>query len=462
MKNKSSPMIGPKQISDLARRCRRLIGASPAYERLANPFLLVRNGHPNTLLLYKSYFGKLAARRDFLKNFVKAFAQVGLSLVRREPLAYHGKLPTNVDVLFVSHFVNVGQLNSDRDVYLGDVPNQLLDAGYSSFTARINHTWTGKRVLQSHFTTNGKSGAILSRTIAVGRELKNFLRLFAERRVLKDMTAAGDDSVVDHAAAHSVSTGSMSALRIAQQVEDLIHKLQPKMVIATYEGHSWERLVFASARAVCPNVKCIGYHHTILFPEQNALAIRISDRTDPDVVLTAGDVSRNWFSAQEELSSVPAFALGSPRRPTGRIAKVPSKALPCLVTPEGLLDESVDLFRLALETAKALPQQQFVLRLHPVINRKNVEEALGSLKSLPGNVMWSQSGLQDDIAQCGFLLYRGSTVVIEAIMSGLRPIYFEKSDDSFTIDPLSKLTKWREKVSSSADLAAVFNNFLAF
>jgi len=59
---------------------------------------------------------------------------------------------------------------------------------------------------------------------------------------------------------------------------------------------------------------------------------------------------------------------------------------------------------------------------------------LFSNNELPENIRLSKSTLEDDLKEAKWALYRGTTTIVQAILSGACPIYFDSND--FNIDPL--------------------------
>ena len=59
----------------------------------------------------------------------------------------------------------------------------------------------------------------------------------------------------------------------------------PDYIITTFEGHAWERLVFRSAREVCPQVKCLAYQHAPIFKNQHSIRRFIGNTYEPDYTL---------------------------------------------------------------------------------------------------------------------------------------------------------------------------------
>jgi hypothetical protein len=56
-------------------------------------------------------------------------------------------------------------------------------------------------------------------------------------------------------------------------------------------------------------------------------------------------------------------------------------------------------------------------------------------KALEKNISISDSSLEDDIGNSNYILYRGSSVVIQAVLLGLSPMCFMR-DNELSMDPL--------------------------
>lgn len=56
-------------------------------------------------------------------------------------------------------------------------------------------------------------------------------------------------------------------------------------------------MAFHAARAINPEVQCIGYQHTVLFPRTHALKRPLGASFDPDAILTIGHVTGDILKA---------------------------------------------------------------------------------------------------------------------------------------------------------------------
>lgn len=443
-----------EQLDAIAGACRQLLCEEPTPDRVASTYLHLRNAHPSSLAIYddlrRGKFGIWTAMVNFVRsNIVKLAA-----LQRQEPLYFGDSIPERTDILFVSHFTNAAQASGGDDRYFGHLPATLTSNGLTSVVAHINHTWATAEDILPNWSAQPNPRVIFGRTVGLRGETAIARRLSkAARQIQKSQRSSSfDRDVARHAAFNAIHTASLTALRTGLQLDALIQKLKPKILITTFEGHPWERIAFHTAHNSASPVQCIGYHHTVLFPHQHALKTRIGHGYDPDAIVCAGDIGTDWFKSQGVWGDIPVETLGSVRSPQSRVRSTPNQADTCLVAPEGILGETQRLFELAIATAKETPGQQFRLRLHPVLSRDVVLRAAPDLASLPANVTWSDCGLNEDFEKSSSVLYRGSTVAVSAVLHGLRPIYVALDTDQFVVDPLRNLTAWKTTVGSTTEL----------
>ena len=110
--------------------------------------------------------------------------------------------------------------------------------------------------------------------------------------------------------------------------------------------------------------------------------------------------------------------------------------------PEGSINETNNLFKFALETAKLRKDIYFLFRTHPLIDIEKILENsfYNEIKYLE-NISVSKNDFFHDLSNNNFALYRGSTAIITALHKGLVPIYYRHPNDIFNIDPIYDINK---------------------
>jgi len=255
-------------------------------------------------------------------------------------------------------------------------------------------------------------------------------------------------------------------MRLSAQIKVLVKKTNAKVIITTHEGHSWERLAFYSARQANPSVKCVGYLHAPLYQKQHAVKRSLNKNYNPDIIFTSGYVQKNQLDRTESLKNIPIEVLGS-NRYFEEVAKTDdlrsntkNKSFgknTCLVIPEGIESEIHLLFDFSLICAKQFPSMSFIWRLHPLFSFDSLVTKNKMCASLPDNVVLSHRELDQDLDRCDWVLYRGSSTVIQAVVAGVRPIYLHVPGQ-MKIDPLYELDKWKIEVETKQDFFDKLNN----
>lgn len=451
-----------------------LPGASVA--RVAIAWLHIVREHPVFLANYESLFSPVSSVRMLgqqclraLRNGVGWCWQLGGAL-RSDGRPWFGSqdLPDQIDVLFVSHLVNTSHAGQAVDFYYGDVPNELAARGCAVAIALLNHSNQADDVLVGKWKNSRVPRVLLSRALGMAGEISIFRRLKNEALQLRKLAIQEAPglfrSVLLRASQEALSGGSRTALRIGEQIRALVAKHKPKAIVVTHEGHAWERVAFAAARSAFPSIQCIGYQHAALFRLQHAIRRNLAIEYNPDQIQTAGMISKKQLEHAPSLEGIPISVLGSNRsfRPpvnSGRPA--PNQERPscaenpaCLVLPEGIASECHLLFEFSLECAQVSPDILFIWRLHPIISFASLVAQNPKLRNLPGNIVLSHAGLEEDLARSRWTLYRGSTAIVQAVVAGLRPIYL-KLPGELTIDPLYELEDWRMTITNADEFELV-------
>lgn len=454
--------VNVSQYTELCSACDRILLAPYSnVDRIAIPWLHVIRPHQIFLDGYEVIFRPQASamwkRRirntaSALRNLAKAFLNGG------KPWSSLGQLPSKCDVLMVSHLLNDELLAEEEDFYYGRAAGELAEQGLSATIALINHTKTDPVVLAGSCRQSKIPRVILSPVLGLAAEFQLYWRANVAalklRAIVTSQSSDLDRRVIKHAALEAASGGTIFALRLGEQIKALVSRLQPLAIIVTYEGHSWERIAFAAARSVFPQICCIGYQHAALFNLQHAVQRRLAAKYNPDVILTSGRVAQVRLQENPELLGVRVEVMGSNRSFTRQAARtsltINGEMRACLVLPEGNFNECNLLFGFALQCARLLPEIEFIWRLHPDMNFAALTRQNKSFYELPPNIILSSNTLADDIARSDWALYRGSTAIVQAAVSGVRPVYLHQTGE-IPIDTLYEIANLHARVGEPND-----------
>lgn len=423
-------------------------------------WLHVLNEHPSNLKKYESVFTRNSF--DFLgrlKLLVWHFLQLLNSWTQKSSADSRVTECSNVDVIIVSHILNAGQAGEAEDFYFGRIADELSKRGLKTLVILRNHTNWPARALESRWATECSPRRILPNLLGFGEELSMRWRLLRESKQLKELARRASPGlqrrVLERAAMKALASDSVATLRFYQQIKSIVKKHGARTIAVTYEGHGWERLAFSAARSVLPDIRCIGYQHAILFPRQHAINRQLALQFNPDVILTAGEVTREALQEASELQAVRIVSVGTHRQeePAMTISHKVQQGLPptCLVIPDGTLDECLTILGVVLEAAALAPEIRFIVRMHPVMPFSAVAQVDQRLQRMPRNMVESTQSLVADFDECRWAIYRGSGAAIRAVVAGLRPFYLSNPDE-LNIDPINSLQVWRTRICTPAEL----------
>jgi hypothetical protein len=324
-------------------------------------------------------------------------------------------------------------------------------------------TKASSKILANQLPIDTLHRVIFTETIYVSDEMQMLASTFKERKRLRLMARSEPPGffrrVLLAAAREATTPGTIFSLRIGRQVARLTSKINPRSLITIHEGHSWERVVFASAREVNKTINCVAYQHAVLYRLQHAIFRPLDMHYSPNQIVASGVSSFTRLSKQFINSGVNIRLGGSVRNVKflkKKIEQHSGKVKKCIVLPEGIIDECNILFSFALSCATLSPKTEFIFRLHPAVNLKKLKYFTNSIFFSAPNVRISNRSFSEDLVDCDYALYRGSSAIVQAVGSGVIPIYLSRPDE-LTIDPLFEVQNHRIRVSTPNDFLEVIN-----
>jgi hypothetical protein len=426
-------------------------------EIVAVSSLHVLTGHPSNTEHYKP------SRANAFLLLSKFFCESLYRIVRsffefpRFLSTYYGLDP---DVVIFSHLLNPEQLKSDTDFYFGSLSQALTTAGKNNLYVLLNHTGKNPAQLWSDPNANVISRLPVLKILSPLDEVCiawSQWRLFIRLR----LSTIARKLNIPNLAFEPLSRQTSANLRFYRQVLFLLRKFKTSSVVATYEGHAWERLAFYAARKANPHVSCIAYQHAVIFPMQHSIKRSLGPNYDPDTILFSGEYGRDWFVKHADYEPT-LSVVGTPRHDCiatsdSSSPKLRSSSSSCLLLPDGTLSESLAIFRFGVLCASQISDIRFVIRLHPVLTCSTLLSADPSLRDIPFNFIISDKSIQSDFLENRWALYRGSGAGVRAAISGVRPIYYNIPSIEMSIDPLHMLSSWRREAKTVEDVASILH-----
>lgn len=461
--------MNENQYRQLCEACDQVLLSQKAEDTtVAIPWLHVIRPHPMFLQHYEEVFGggpgAVGESLRRLRNLASRLRSLAASVSHHGPWwSASAPLRDSADVIFLSHLLNGGQAGSDNDFYFGSLPASLAARGYRVAVVLIDYTGLNPEKLASRWAKRGVPRVILHHALEPADELQMIARGRREARRLRDQAEKNNDRfsrlVLARAATEARGGAQLHALRLGEQLHALVGALKPRTLITTFEGHAWERIVYARARDALPGIRCIGYQHAGLLNMQHAAVRRLSARYDPDTIACAGTVARDALRRNPALRGIEVDVIGSVRSlaPAPAPTQDAGQRKACLVLPEGNVEECRLLFGLSLACARQDSSLQFIWRLHPNMHFDDLVQQHPEFAERPANIELSSASLPEDIARSAWTLYRGSTAAIQAAAGGAFPVYLDLAGE-IPVDTLLELDGLRKQVSSADDYLALMNN----
>ena len=418
--------------------------------------------------LYRNPINPLAWVFRYGGNLLRRFGELGLSLVFGKASSKRTPQQDSIpNVLIISHLLKGDELHRKDDFYFGNLHTALSEEGFNAEIHLIDHrkmwVWV-KNAWQDRGKECGKP--CIPKLLGFGQELKILLHaLKCSFKLVANSLAYNRNGLhrraVLSAAAEVLSYGTIHALRLFTYVSSYCSSTPGlKAVFVTWEGHSWERLVFRAAKGSSEDILCVGYQHSVILKYSHALLRSLGPQYDPNLVMVSGTVPGQIFRAATDFCKMPVVVFGSNKSRVSSAASGPKLGTfrKCLVLPQGEMAECIQMAEFLRDAAAAIPSVLFELRLHPIVDLEMVIRECPFLKQLPPNIKISSGvSLEDDLSLSTWALYRGSATSLQAVLSGVRPIYFN-APGSMNIDSLFGLDVWKRTASTVSDLEEIIES----
>lgn len=455
------------QFLDICANCKLILNANDStIQRVAIPWLHPIREHPIALQKYvdlllkpKMIQGSKKKLRDFI-IYSGIWIRQLYRAISRDNVYWKSNdiLQEKADCLFISHVVNRSQLHNTDDFYFSSIPDELVKRNFQVLIGYINNLGAFNKSIKNSIAKSIFPKLYFTDSLSLKQELSIRKSLKKESILLKRDALKENNPLrqqILFKAAHEILSGeAQSTMRIFEQVKKLVESVHPNSIIVPYEGHAYERICFAAARAVKPDITCIAYQHTGVFRLSNAIRQTLATQYNPDIILTPGIETKNDLKNNHEFAGIHIEVLGSVRSiiDSGKTIIHKQRAqLACLVMPEGIMSECLQLFKFSIECAYLRPDINFIWRLHPSVSFDEITSHSKVFQNIPPNIIFSTTTIENDIEHSTWVLYRGTTAILKAISAGLRPFYLQNSGE-LTIDPLYKLDKWRINVTKPEEL----------
>lgn len=412
-------------------------------EKSMRKYELLNTHHFFPSILIKSFLGGMA--KSFLSWFYENETTV---------FGANGK----ADIVFLSHLTNCEQLSDTDDPYFGSLPERLAGNKLSVATVFVNQSGVCIKKIPSQEVSLARSIIVLPRGTSFRNSGFILWQMIKESgSLIKNALKAGCKGERDYLlalAAAQLDHKTFDAFKLSSAVSEICGNLRPSLLIITFEGYSWERLACKLIHEKFPQVVVIGYQHAVITGGPRAINHKFGGGIDPDHIVCTGPYVKQRLVAEGDFRPKDLTIIGTPKTLAQNYLSCEKRMTQdqcILAVPEGVMSETLILGQALTELASQLPKMRCVLRLHPIISREKVLRICSKIRSAPENFSISSRTLECDIADSGWLIYRGSSVVLSAIASGARALFFDDTGRNIG-DIIDADLSWRIKCHSINDL----------
>ncbi len=425
-------------------------------------------------MIEKNFLKFLSYLPFMVVNFILKIIKWQIRIMEDALLMFLNKKTKNykqqyTDVVFVTCLVNTNTINSrknlNKDFIFGTMIRDLRKL-YNIKVIYINLTRKNSRLVFNEIKKN-KDIIVLKKILSIKNELKILIDQIKEVKSLFSNLPAKKLKFKEFflIIANVFSFETKDNFRLRSQLKIEIQKLQPKLSVVSFEGHCWEKVVFEICKnELNNNCKNIGYQHGGVIRNQKHINRTYKKNFNPDVILNSGKLNQKYFSKSHKSKKNELFEIGSNRfiyaDKKYLYKKRKKKNKSCLILPEGTNFETKILFDFANELAEKFQDYKFILRTHPQINMRKFLKRFFFFDRYKkkDNLIFSKDSFPNDLNKCAYVLYRGSTGVIPAVLKGLLPIYFKLPNESINLDPIFELKKFKYNISTIDEFRSIINH----
>ena len=381
--------------------------------------LHVRRYHPEEIKLLKPRIN------EFIKKFLFKLKYFFLNIFFEKKDFYYNKKTQNLsshDCLIISNIINDSEENIFKDKYFGNLESDLRKINVKTITTYKNFSNYLYFQLFKKIKKNNKKLIILSRRLSLLNEL--ILILITIFEILRNIIIKNKINI-------TYFFSIPSNLRISNQIEKITKKIKPKIIIFTFEGHSWERILIKKIKNYNPNILCAGYQFGLLTKNHHSIFRKLKKNYNPDFIFTSGKITQKIFEENSNYADTIISILGSYKRdPNDFVSNNKNiKKNTFLVVPEGI--ETLKFFKFIVICAKKFNFYNFIFKVHPEVDTNLIKYLKNKIKEndiMNIRISTSEIDIIKEIMISKFIIYRGSSGVFEGCLNDLIPIYYNAQE----------------------------------
>lgn len=398
------------------------------------PIFHISKGHQGNIKPHISFLNNNNNYR--INDFYKKIKNFLLSLISDNKIFYSKNIKhQKFNVFLLSNIIADGKIRNDY--IFGNLANDLNKNNIKTLSIFKNFSNLNSKNIHNNLK---QPSVILSKNIGVMRELSLLYNLFLVKKSISILKKKIDNKEItkflDQVNKLKNIIPIIGNVRLYFQINNLIKKYQPNIVVFTFENHAWERFLIKKIKSNNKNIKTIAYQFTTISKDQYTKYSK--ENYDPHFVLSSGSKIHSFLKNIFK-NKTKVINFGSYRQQKIITKKKNNFNKKFLLVPEAPLTEAYDFVNTGINLAKKYNDCKFTLRLHPMSKSKELINTIKYRTKNLNNFRYSSKTLDQDLDENCYMIHRASSLSITAALSGLLPIYL--SDNNFNLDPLFLINK---------------------
>ena len=433
-------------------------------------YLYILKEHPEVIKQYDRIFSNNNKKKkikifDNIINIFKKIYKYFFHILSKNKYFYKNNCQNNnLDILIFSNLINLDNIDQSDDFYFGSLSEFLksINKNHKIIYRNLTNLSSDKvnKIANKNFIILPTRVKLMSELILFFKIIYYYIQF---NRDLKHIYYQTDKKIYNFFTNIDIFFSIIVNLRFEIQVKYLLNKFKPKNIICTFEGHSWERILFKTVNESKRNIKCIAFQHTVFTKNQNSIFFSFPKNLSPQKILTIGNPNKNILKKYIDVNKI--SVIGSPKNNLLKLnyknSIVNDKFLRILILPEAFASECSLMLKAIVKRCEVDHLNEYIFRLHPMMKIEDLESQDKVNFKFHNNLLLSKQSLQDDINSCDIVIYRGSASVIQSCVTGIFPIYYNNYDE-FSIDPLFNFFK--DKINycnNTNELDSFFDYYLS-
>lgn len=419
------------------------------------PILYIQKGHKEYIKPYSNFILRKKLNQKFI-NFVNKIIKYFSYFLTENKIYYKKNVKfSKFDIILLSNIISENKF--DKDYIYGDLSANLNKNNIKTLTVFKNFT----NLASKRIKINLKSPTVvLAKTAGIKKEISFLYGIFLAKKSLNLLLRKIQDSktrkFLKYINKIYILLPIVSNLRLFFQIKTLVQRYEPKVILLTFENHSWERFLINRIKSYNKNIICVSYQFSTISQSQFTKNSILKKKLNPDLILSSGSTTFKYLNKIFK-NKIKVVNFGSSRF-ENQIVRNKNYNRNFLLVPESPLSETYDFFLNALKFSKKYNNCNFTLRLHPMSKSDNIIKKIQVETKKIKNFSLSFNSLEEDFSKNFFLIYRSSSLCISGSLKGLLPVYLE--DKNFNMDPLFDINKsYKIKVPSDLGKILLFGEY---